>query len=154
MDTKILYFKIYECKVTSDDYVNWAIAMLIKGYSTYSLNILASLRDPLNIFEVEEYFNRAFIELSLREPTHQECVESYLSHLMRRIVENENNAIDIAYDDVYFMVRDHFINEELLVWYEISEMIDDYRYGDNIEKITKEVLITKIVEEAKKHIDY
>ncbi|GGI16588.1 hypothetical protein [Gottfriedia solisilvae] len=153
MDTKILYFKKYESEVTSDDYVNWAIAMLLNGYSTYSLNILASLSEPRNIFEVEEYFNRAFKELSLREPTLQECVESYLSHLMRRIVDNENNAIDIAYNEVYFMVRDHFINEELSVWYEISEMIDDYRYGDNIGKITKEVIITKIVEEAKKHIN-
>ncbi|QKE76093.1 hypothetical protein HPK19_25145 (plasmid) [Arthrobacter citreus] len=152
MDTKILYYKIYEFEVTSNDYVNWAIEMLLNNHSTYSLNILASLNEPLNIFEVEEYFNRTLNELNLSVPSHQECAESYLIHLAKKIIDNENNAIDFAYE-MYKTVREHFINEELSVWYEISEMIDDYRYGDNIGKITKDVLITKIVEEAKKHIN-
>ncbi|PGS46525.1 hypothetical protein COC46_20865 [Bacillus sp. AFS041924] len=90
--------------------------------------------------------------LNLSAPSHQECAESYLVYLAKKIIDNENNAIDFAYE-MYKTVREHFIDEELSVWYEISEMIDDYRYGDNIGKITKEVLVTKIVEEAKKHIN-
>ena len=83
MDTNILYFKIYEHEVTSSDYVNWAIEMLLNDYSTDSLIFLASFFEPLNIFEVEEYFQRSIKELNISKPTHQECAEYYKSHLIR-----------------------------------------------------------------------
>lgn len=152
MDTNILYFKIYEHKVTSSDYVNWAIEMLLNDYSTDSLIILASFIEPLNIFEVEEYFKRSLKELNITKPTQQECAEYYINHLISEIIKNEKAAIDIAYE-VYKIIREHIIEEELSVWYELSDLIDDYRYGDNIENITKEDLIRKIVEEAKKQIN-
>ncbi|MEE6452671.1 hypothetical protein RAH41_19075 [Gottfriedia acidiceleris] len=77
-----MYFKIYEHVVASSDYVNWAIEMLLNDYSTDSLIKLASLNEPLNIFEVEEYFKRSIKELNLCEATHQECAEYYKSHLI------------------------------------------------------------------------
>ncbi|WP_129692260.1 hypothetical protein [Gottfriedia acidiceleris] len=82
MNTNILYFKIYENEVTSSDYVNWAIEMLLNDYITDSLINLASFNEPLNIFEVEEYFQRSIKELNISEPTHQACEEYYKSHII------------------------------------------------------------------------
>ncbi|PGZ90953.1 hypothetical protein [Bacillus sp. AFS029533] len=83
MNTNILYFKIYEHEVTSSDYVNWAIEMLLNDYLTDSLIILASFIEPLNIFEVEDYFQRSIKELNISKPTHQECAGYYKSHSIR-----------------------------------------------------------------------
>ncbi|WP_458354237.1 hypothetical protein [Peribacillus frigoritolerans] len=152
MDTKILYYKKFEGSVKSIDYVNWAIHMLEEDFTTQSLNILSSFSEPLNIFEVEDYFSRIIRELSLQEPLHEECAKYYIYELLRKIINGEEDVLEIAYE-IYNVIREHFTNEELSVWYDISEKIDDYRYGDNITKITKGDLITTIVSEAKKQIN-
>ncbi|MCK2004453.1 hypothetical protein MZM54_24020 [[Brevibacterium] frigoritolerans] len=152
MDTKILYYKKFEGSVKSIDYVNWAIHMLEKDFSTQSLNILSSFSEPLNIFEVEDYFSRIIRELSLQEPLHEECAKYYLYKLLRKIINGEEDVLEIAYE-IYNIIREHFTDEELSVWYDISEKIDDYRYGDNITKITKDDLINAIGSEAKKQLN-
>lgn len=80
------------------DYVNWAFSMLENEFSTTSLNILASMKEPLNIFEVKEYFKRALGELSMAEPSYEECAKYYISNLLRGILDDKNNAINFAYE--------------------------------------------------------
>ncbi|MFC6039531.1 hypothetical protein ACFPYN_08850 [Paenisporosarcina macmurdoensis] len=151
METKMLYYKIFEKKVEPVDYVNWAIKMLENSDTSTSLSILSSLSEPLNIFEVENYFNRAVRELGMEEPSQDDCSKYYFWYLVKQITDNESNAINYAYE-IYQVVREEFVSEELNVWYEISVMIDDYQYGDNVEGITREALITLIVKEAKKQL--
>lgn len=151
MDTKILYYKKFKGIEKPVDYVDWAFTMLENETSTTSLNILASLREPLNIFEVEDYFERALDELRLKEPSYEQCAKYYIRYLLRQIIDDKNNAMNFAYE-IYEVVREHFTNEELEIWYEISEMIDDFRYGDNIKKLTQDYLITIILQEAKKQL--
>lgn len=57
MDLKVLFYKKSEQLVTPADYVNWALSMLEDDFSSEFLYILSSLREPLNLFEVEDYFN-------------------------------------------------------------------------------------------------
>ncbi|TDL85937.1 hypothetical protein E2R55_23345 [Vibrio vulnificus] len=90
MDTKILYYKKFEGSVKSIDYVNWAIHMLEKDFSTQSLNILSSFSEPLNIFEVEDYFSRIIRELSLQEPLHDECAKYYIYELFKLTKDKRN----------------------------------------------------------------
>ncbi|MFU2018852.1 hypothetical protein ACM6Q7_28245 [Peribacillus butanolivorans] len=151
MDTKILYYKKFKGSVKSIEYVNWAMHMLANDFSTQSLSILSSFNEPLNIFEVEDYFSRAIRELSLQQPLHEECAKYYIYELLRKILNDEDDVLEIAYE-IYNVIREHFTNEELSVWYDISEKIDDFRYGDNIANITKGNLITTIVNEAKKQL--
>ncbi|QOY34757.1 hypothetical protein AWH56_018800 [Anaerobacillus isosaccharinicus] len=151
MDTEILYYKKFKGIEKPLDYVNWAFSMLENEISTTSLNILASLREPLNIFEVEDYFERALDELSMKEPSYEQCAKYHIRYLLRQIIDDKNNAMNFAYE-IYEVVRELFTNEELETWYEISEMIDDFRYGDNIKKLTQDFLITIIVQEAKKQL--
>ena len=139
MDTRVLYYKIYERKVLATDYIGWAFYMLRNGKSTPSLNKLVSLIKPLNIFEVEEYFNRAINELNIAKPSYEESVRHYVRTLLREIIDDPSKAIDKAYD-IYKIDREHFLDEEQDVWYEISEMIDDLLYGDNIKKYYQKFL--------------
>lgn len=151
LDIKILYYKRFKGNEKAIDYVNWAYNMLENEVSTTSLNILASLREPLNIFEVEDYFNRALDELDIEEPLYEECAKCYIRYLLIQIVDDNNKAMNLAYE-IYEVIREHFTNEELDKWFEISEMIDDYRYGDNIKNLTKDFIITIIVDLAKKQL--
>ncbi len=152
METNMLYYKIFQKKVEPVDYVNWAIKMLENSDTSTSLNILSTLSETLNIFEVEDYFQRAVRELDVEEPPQDECTKYYFWYLLKQIIDNESYAINYAYE-IYQVVPEEYVSENLNVWYEISEMIDDYRYGDNIEEITREYLITTIVKQAKKQLN-
>jgi hypothetical protein len=43
---------------------------------------------------------------------------------------------------------------KLVGWLEISDMIDDYRYGDNYFNITDEIIHTTIMKEAKSQLEH
>ena len=145
METGILYYKKFERKVLTKDYIDWAICMMHNGKSKPSLNILVSLTEPLNNFEVEDYFNKAVNELDIAEPSYEESAKHYVRYLLRQIVADPSIAIDNAYE-IYTIVSEHSLDEEQESWYEISEMIDDFLYGDNIKNITRSFLNKVIVE--------
>ena len=153
MDINLLYYKIYEGDVKPSDYIKWAINMLDNECSSASLNILSALEEPLNIFEVEDYFNRASSEIGLEKPSHKECAQYFIHHLLDTIMRDEKNAIEIAYE-IYIVSNEHINTENLSIskWYGISEMIDDFRYGDNVAKLTRSALISVIVQEAKRQL--
>ena len=148
METAILYYKIYNNQVTATDYIEWAHHQLQQGQSSTSLNVLASLQEPLNIFEVEDYFIRVAKEINLVKPTIQTAVQKFIHHLLEKIIQKEGLLMDLAYE-IYKLTWEHSEDEELeAAWYEISEEIDDYRYGDNINKISEEELNNLITKEA------
>lgn len=151
MNTLILFYKIHQGDVEPTDYINWALEMLENDCSSFCLNILSSLRKPLNIFEVEDYFRRALRELDLQEPSYEDSAVYYVQHLSKKILEDESNAIDTAYK-IYEVARDLDYPEDLEEWYNISEMIDDFRYGDSQSKLSKVALIMTIVKEAKNQL--
>ena len=153
MDTKMLYYKIYEDEIKPCDYSKWAMTMLDNEWSSPSLNILSALEEPLNIFEEEDYFNRASSEIDLRKPSHEECAQYFINHLLETILGDENNAIEIAYE-IYIVSSEHINTDDLSKskWYGISEMIDDFRYGDNVANLTRSALISVIVQEAENHL--
>lgn len=147
MNTGVLYYKIFERKVLATDYIGWAFYMLHNGKSTPSLNVLVSLIKPLNIFEVEEYFNRAINELNMAKPSYEESARHYVRYLLREIITDPSKAIDNAYE-IYRIAHKYFLDEEQDIWYEISEMIDDLLYGDNEKNITRTSLTKVIVLES------
>ncbi|PIC87046.1 hypothetical protein CSV72_03430 [Sporosarcina sp. P20a] len=153
METEVLYFKKLEGTVLAIDYIEWAFTMLHNRMSTPSLNILASLTEPLNIFEVEEYFNRALYELDITEPSYEDSAKHYVRYLLRQIVDDPGLAIENA-DEVYTIARDHFHGEEHDRWYEVSELIDDFLYGDNSENITRAYLTQFILQVSKQQLDH
>ena len=148
----VLYYKKCKGNIKPIDYVVWAYSMLEKEYFSPSLSILASLKEPLNLFEVEQFFERAKRELGLTEPTYEESVGDYVQYLIQQILLDKQKAIEIAYE-IYTILRDHNNDEKTYRWYEISEMIDDFQYGDNVNNITQDMLIKIILQEAEKQLE-
>ncbi|MGG3798379.1 hypothetical protein [Metabacillus fastidiosus] len=149
MDILLLFYKKYKGEVEPVDYINWALKMLENNHFSFSINILSSLREPLNIFEIEDYFRRALKELDLQEPLYEECAEYYIWYLSKQILKDKENALDIAYG--IYKVVDY--PENLAEWFNISEMIDDFRYGDNYLNLDKAALITIIMKEAQNQLE-
>ena len=152
MDTLLLFYKINQNQdVKAVDYIKWAFNMLENNCSSFSLNILSSLREPLNIFEVEDYFRRALSELKLQEPSYEECARYYILLLSQKILQDENNAFDLVYD-IQMVIRDIDYPEDLEEWLFISDMIDLFKYDGINFKLTKEDLLATIMDEAKNQL--
>ncbi|MGE7688104.1 hypothetical protein ACQKMI_02730 [Lysinibacillus sp. NPDC097214] len=152
MNTLLLFYKIYQNQdIKTVDYINWAFTMLENNCSSCSLNILSSLREPLNIFEVEDYFKRALSEMELQEPSYEECARYYILHLSEKILQDKNNVFEIVYD-INKVIRDIDYPEDLEEWFIISDMVDEFQYGGNNFKLTKEELIATIIDEAKSQL--
>ena len=86
MDTNMLYYKIYEGDVKPCDYIKWAMNMLDNECFSASLNILSALEEPLNIFEVEDYFKGLQGKSNCGNPLwrvcsvlHEPFIKSYLA---------------------------------------------------------------------------
>lgn len=151
MNLKVLFYKKSEQLVTPADYAEWALSMLENDFSSESLYILSSLHEPLNLFEVEDYFDRTFVELNLTIPSPEECARAYIEMLCQEIVSGGSDPFPII-DDIYLVVREYAL-QELTVWYDISEQINDFRYGDNYRNTTKEALLALIKKEAMKQLE-
>ncbi|WEA41353.1 hypothetical protein [Lysinibacillus fusiformis] len=153
MNTLQLFYKIYQNHkdIKSADYINWAFTMLEDNCSSFSLNILASLREPLNIFEVEVYFRRALSEIELQEPSYEECARDNILHLSEKILQDKNNVFEIVYD-INTVIRDIDYPEDLKEWFIISEMVDGFHYGGNAFNLTKEEVMTAIMDAAKNQV--
>jgi hypothetical protein len=154
MDTRELFYYIYQKSVTAEKhYLPWALSMLEREQDFLSLSILASLRPPYNLFEIEDYFQRTLKELSLSELSEQECTEYLIYTRLQKIVQHEEMALTEA-NHLYTMFIELDCPTELVAWLEISDMIDDYRYGDNYFNITDEIIHTTIMKEAKSQLEY
>ncbi|KWW22697.1 MULTISPECIES: hypothetical protein [Peribacillus] len=58
----------------------------------------------------------------MQEPLPEECTNDYMEILLTKISNGEGDVLEIA-DEIYTVVREHFPNESLSVWYDISEKI-------------------------------
>ncbi|WP_431807692.1 hypothetical protein [Lysinibacillus sphaericus] len=148
MNTLLLFYKIQNHNVKAVDYIDWAFNMLENNCSSFSINILSSLREPLNIFEVEDYFSRALYEIELQEPSYEECAKYYILHLSEKILQDKTNVFDIVYD-INTVAREINYPDDLEEWLYISDMIDEFHYGGNDFNLTKEEVIAAIMHEAK-----
>ena len=155
VQTNALFYKIQNGTVSTIDYINWSQTLLENGVSSPSVNIISSLSFNENIFKVEAYFNRALKELALQKPSYEICARAYIGHLANKnIKENDHTVIlDLAYMIFRIVSVDLRYPDDLIGWYDISEMIDELQYGDNPLKFNKEEVITRIKDEADEYFD-
>ncbi|WP_079523564.1 hypothetical protein [Solibacillus isronensis] len=149
METNRLFYKKSQCQIEAKDYLEWAYSMLENKYTSSALNILAFLEEPINIFEVEQLFQRAVAELKLDEPTYKKQVNAQLQYLLQQIITDKESAIDNAYE-LYKIYRDNLGYDEhkTLAWLLITDMVDDFKHGDNKNNYTHELIKQSIVQTA------
>lgn len=69
--------------------VAWAMSLLEQGVDTKNLAVLATFIQPLNEFEVEDYFQRVLRELGIRQPCAEEAIEGYAKALAKEVIDGE-----------------------------------------------------------------
>ena len=150
MQTNALFYKIQKGTVITKDYVNWSINLLENDVSSPSVNIISSFLNGESIFEVEEYFNRALNELEIQKPTFEICARAYIGHLANKIIKENNHSFtfDFAYKIYRIVASDLDYPDDLMEWYEISEMIDEQRNGDIPLEFNENQVISTIKNEA------
>jgi hypothetical protein len=80
--------------VTSEDYVQWAVACLESGEDSKNIRILASLQKPLYSSEVDFYFSRCLKDLGWTIPQRRECLLNYARDLAQQIVSGDLSPQD------------------------------------------------------------
>ena len=154
MKTNALFYKIQKRTILTDDYVNWSQNLLKTDVSSPSVNIISSLPLDENVFEVEVYFKRALNELEIEKPTLEICARAYIGHLANKIIKENNHSftLDFAYMIYRIVAFDLDYPNDLMEWYEISEMIDELLNGDNPLEFNENDVISRIKKEAGKYL--
>ncbi len=152
--TKQLFARIYLDKITSDNFVDWAMGCLEKGLDTKNLRMLAASEKPYYSNEIEIRFNKALNELGWQKPTKEESLFS----LTKEFADKINSGIISPTEglrDIYLISLELNHPSELRNWLWLDEghdpetnewLYDDYGYS----KMEKEKWIEAIKREAKK----
>ncbi|MFS0880832.1 hypothetical protein [Metabacillus niabensis] len=144
-----LYYKKYTNTVQASDYVDWAIAYLYMD--VLEINKLASMgmNRELNLFEIEEMFAAAMKALLREPPTKKQCLDYHLKQLHSQLLQPNKHAISIV-KEIYKCIIENELFVEQQKWQEISDIIDDFQYGDNIHGYTSDNLNEMIMAHARK----
>lgn len=151
MNTNVLFYKMFNHCVTTEDYVSWAVAMLENDKKSMSLFILSSLNNTNNIFEAEDYFYRTLKELDIQRPFYEEAALDYIRNLAQKIVTGDLNAIETG-EAIFTIVCELGYPDKLEVWLDISDKIDEFKYKEKNSPLEKAILTLHIVAEAKRTI--
>ncbi|ALC85333.1 hypothetical protein AM499_05530 [Bacillus sp. FJAT-22090] len=146
METNALFYKIQKRTISTEDYVYWSHNLLENDVSSPSVNIISSFSFDENIFDVEVYFKRALNELGIQKPTFEICARAYIGHLAIKIIKENSHSVtfDFAYRIFRIVASDLHYPDDLIEWYEISEMIDELRYGDIPLEFNEDEVVSRI----------
>lgn len=142
-----LYYKKYTDTVKESDYVEWANHYLYMD--VLEIKKLASMREPFNLFEIEEMFDRAMKEIQREAPSKELCLNDHIKNLHSQLLMPNVEAVSIV-REIYSCTIDHDLFEEQMNWQGISDAIDDFQYGDNQHRYTQEQIDEMIIAHARK----
>ncbi|MHA4896237.1 hypothetical protein ACXZ1K_15905 [Pedobacter sp. PWIIR3] len=85
---QVLAYKILN-RVTDKVWIDWAYEMLIAGYDTEHLLILAGMSMPLEHFEMQKLTSKVFSELDLDYSDTDRVLTKYASYLASESLNND-----------------------------------------------------------------
>ncbi|GGA78637.1 hypothetical protein [Ornithinibacillus halotolerans] len=142
-----LYYKKYTDTVKPTDYVEWAISSL--HMDVLEIKKLASMKEPYNLFEIEDMFEKAMKAIQREAPTIEVCVHNHIKQLHSHLLLSNKHAMDIV-KELYQCALNYELIEVQMEWQEISDAMDDLQYGDNLYQYTEEKINDWIVTHARK----
>lgn len=132
---EILAYKALNRSV-NETWVNWAVDMMMAGFETESLVILAGIMPFYNQFELKVLTDKVFDELNLDYSDAHKAVKNCASFLIAQCLKGEKNyysvlgtlknlCIELDYDkDLYDFYSLYFAKDDLLTsenqWYWIG----------------------------------
>lgn len=143
---KIIAYKNVQSHFNMDECVDWALEMMLLGYESPNLHILAGLQKPVIYIEGIDYLKATIRELGLKELEGDDALISYASYYIREISlgrQIKANLYNLCRFYISADLNDLFQDFYLLYWAwdEFDhDQADQYYYPDatwdNIEYIT------------------
>ena len=116
-------------QLSSGDYVDWAGEMLVQGYDSRSLRILAGLDRFASTFEAEDYFVRAITELNLTLPDSDMAIRAYACAIARQIIEDEITAPEGVRALFKICIATDYASD-FIIWLELDDALDSLISGN------------------------
>jgi len=129
LSTKAIFGKRALYQLPASDYVDWAGEMLMQGYDSYSLRILAGLQRQASTFEAEEYFMRSAKELGLSIPDSEAAVRGYACEIAQQIVAGQLTGQE-GVRALYRICLATEYNRDYLIWLELDDALDSLLSGE------------------------
>jgi hypothetical protein len=149
LDFLELYYKKYTDTVKASDYVEWACHHLHMDLLEIKKLASMEINESLNLFEIEEMFEQARFALQWKAPSKEQCIQYYIKKLHAQLLVPTENAIFIV-KEIYRCTITHDLSEEQLKWQELSDVIDDFQYGDNQNGYSEKQIDRMIISNARK----
>jgi hypothetical protein len=115
-------------QLPAGDYVDWAGEMLVQGFDSYSLRILAGLGRLASAGEAEDYFLRSAKELSLSVPSPEAAVRSYACEIARQVVEGHLTG-QAGVRALYRICLATDYDRDYMIWLELDDALDSLLSG-------------------------
>jgi hypothetical protein len=85
---EILAFKVLNRNIDKV-WIDWAVEMLMAGYESENLTILAGESEPFNQFQMQELANKVLGELQLDFSNKEQIIKSYACYLINKSLTGE-----------------------------------------------------------------
>jgi hypothetical protein len=128
--TNALLGKRAICHIFATDYIDWAEEMLIQGYDTPNLRILAGLDRKNSIFAVEQYFHTAIKELNIEEIEPNTAVRIYACEVAKQIINGEIKSSQQAIEALYQIYVGTDYDSDYMIWSELDDAFASIRAGE------------------------
>lgn len=145
---KVLADKVLQ-QDTIEEWKDWSLEMMLAGFESEHLIILAGLTPPMNRFEFSEIVNKALKELSLDTATPDEIIYGYVYFLIIEAI-NSNLSTKEVLITLRELCRDRNYEDALYPFYclayaqeELEELGVQYYWegagNDNFDSIVNSV---------------
>jgi len=97
-------------------WVDWAVEMLVEGFDTEHLVILAGESPPYNQFYLDSLTNKVLSELNLDYSNEHKIIKKYVCYLIDKALKSEMKISEVLeiIDDLYNSNREYLFNFVLL----------------------------------------
>lgn len=92
--SEVLAYKILN-RLTEKAWIDWAYEMLIKGFDTEHLVILAGMEQPLEYFEMRTLTDNILDELSLDYTNENKVLDNYAAYLAKQGLIGEMKPLSV-----------------------------------------------------------
>ena len=121
---EILYLKITN-RTNNKNWVDWAVEMLLAGFDSDYLAVLANQNDPY--FQNQDLIEKVLGELSLNYSDKDNITKNYLFYLVDRVLNNEMSS-DVALSIISNICLDLNCPDYLMNFYLLHWANDNLRY--------------------------
>lgn len=148
---EILAFKALNRDVDKT-WVEWAVDMLLAGFDSEYLAILAGESEPFNQFQMHELTDKVFVELQLDNSDKDQTIKRYVCYLIDKSLDAEINNLEVLniLKDIYFELdyEEYLYDFNLLyfakedLYYSENQWYWDGATRENIDKIITDYFTT------------